>query len=140
VTGARPSHWSRRWLVLAATVAVNLALLYWPRAPGPGALDGVAGLDKIVHLATFASVAWAGLRAGLPTRWWLPLLAGHAVLSEVLQHALLPHRSGDPFDAVADVVGVLAGWWWARASWGSDRSGRGGDPDRAPARGDTGAG
>jgi hypothetical protein len=117
-------------------VAVNLALLYWPRAPGPG----VGGLDKMVHLATFASVAWAGLRAGLPSHWWLPLLAGHAVLSEVLQHALLPHRSGDPLDAVADVVGVLAGWWWARASWGSDRPGPGGDPDRAAARGDTGAG
>ena len=129
-----------RWLVLAVALAVNLALLYWPRAPGPGVLDRVPELDKVVHLATFAAVSWAGLRAGLSPRWWLPLLAGHAVLSEVLQHALLPHRSGDPFDAVADIVGVLAGWWWAHASWGSDRSRPGGDADRAPARGDTGTG
>jgi len=140
VTGTAPSHRSSRWLVLAATVTVNLALLYWPRAPGPDALGGVPDLDKLVHLATFASVAWAGLRAGLRPRWWLPLLAGHAVLSEVVQNALLPHRSGDPFDAVADILGVLAGWWWAHASWGSDRSGAGGEPDRAPARGDSGAG
>jgi hypothetical protein len=140
VTGTGPSHGSWRWLVLAVAVAVNLALLYWPRAPGPGTLDGVPQLDKVVHLATFASVSWAGLRAGLRARWWLPLLAGHAVLSEVLQHALLPHRSGDPFDAVADIVGVLAGWWWAHASWGSDRSGPGPDPDRAPAGGDACAG
>src|SRR6476660_5438731 len=107
-----------RWLVLAVALAVNLALLYWPRAPGPGALDGVPDLDKVVHVATFASVAWAGLRAGLPARWWLPLLAGHAVLSEVLQHALLPHRSGDPFDVVADIVGDPAGCWCANARWG----------------------
>jgi hypothetical protein len=140
VTGAGPRRGSWRWLVLAVALVVNLALLYWPRAPGAGALDDVLELDKLVHLATFASVSWAGLRAGLPARWWLPLLAGHAVMSEVLQHALLPYRSGDPFDAVADIVGVLAGWWWAHASWGSDRSGPGGDPDRAPARGDTGTG
>ena len=136
MTGAGPGYGSWRWPVLAVAVAVNLALLYWPRAPGPG----VPELDKVVHLATFASVSWAGLRAGLPARWWLPLLAGHAVLSEVLQHALLPYRSGDPLDAVADIVGVLAGWWWAHASWGGDRSGTGSDLDRAPARGDTGAG
>ena len=45
MTEARPSHWSRRWLVLAATVAVNLALLYWPRAPGLTPLDRLDQLD-----------------------------------------------------------------------------------------------
>ena len=32
-----------------------------------------------------------------------------AVGSEVLQGALLPNRSGDPWDVVADLVGVAAG-------------------------------
>jgi hypothetical protein len=137
VTG-RPAPW--RWPVLAIALAVNLAVLYWPSAPGPGFLDGVSGLDKLVHLATFGSLAWAGLRAGLPAGWWLPVLAGHAVLSEVVQHELLPHRSGDPGDVAADLLGVLAGSWLARASWGSDRTGAGRDPDRAPAGGDAGPG
>ena len=65
MTGTVPSYGSRRWLVLAVAVAVNLALLYWPRAPGPGALDGVPELDKVVHLATFASVV-VGRAAGRP--------------------------------------------------------------------------
>ena len=70
VTG--PACRGGRWLVLAVAVAVNLALLYWPRAPGRARRR--PRLDKVVHVATFASVAWAGLRAGLPARWWLPLL------------------------------------------------------------------
>ena len=33
----------------------------------------------------------------------------HAVLSEVVQAVFLPHRSGDPLDAVADLTGVALG-------------------------------
>ena len=130
----------RRWAALAAAVAVNLVILFAPEAPGPGRLDGVPELDKLVHLATFAVLAWTGSRAGLAARWWLPLLGLHAVASEVLQHFLLPGRSGDPLDVVADLVGVLAGWWAAQASWGSDRTGAGGDAGRTTAGGDPGAG
>ena len=45
----------RAWRVaLAVAVAVNLVLLYWPRTAGP---TDVPGLDKLVHAATFGSVA-----------------------------------------------------------------------------------
>ena len=120
-----------RQVELAVAVAVNLAILYWPWPVSPG---GLPGLDKVVHLVTFGSLALAGLRAGLPARWLLPVLAGHAVASEVVQELLLGRRSGDPWDVVADLLGVLAGTLLARASWGSDRAGD--DPDRAPAGGD----
>jgi hypothetical protein len=126
---------TRAWQVaLAVAVAVNLVILFWPRPASPG---GLPGLDKMVHLATFGSVALTGLRAGLPARWLLPVLAAHAVASEVVQELLLSRRSGDLRDVVADLVGVLAGTLLARASWGSDGSGAGDDPDRAPAGGDT---
>jgi hypothetical protein len=95
-------------------VAANLALLYWPRAVSPG---GVPHLDKLVHLVAFAAVAWAGLRAGLPARWLLPVLVLHAVSSELVQARLLTRRSGDPVDVAADLLGTLAGTLLARASW-----------------------
>ena len=50
------------------------------------------GLDKVVHLLTFGSLALTGLRAGLPARWLLPVLAVHAAASEVLQELLPPAR------------------------------------------------
>jgi hypothetical protein len=120
---------------------VHLAVLY---APDTGGAPTFPGIDKVVHVATFASVALAGLRAGLPARWWVPVVAAHAVVSELVQHGVLPHRSGDPADVVADLagvgLGVLAGWWLGRASWVGDRSGPIGDADRTPAGGDPGPG
>ena len=103
-----------RRAALALAVAVNLVLLYWPRSPGAA---GVPGVDKLVHLATFAALTWTGLRAGLGARWWLPVLGLHAVTSEVVQAMVLPRRSGDLLDVVADLVGVLVGVLLARASW-----------------------
>ena len=39
----------------------------------------------------------------------VPLFAAHAVVSEVVQGALLPMRAGDPFDVLADLTGVALG-------------------------------
>ena len=100
--------------LFAAAVVVNLVLLYWPRTVGP---VGPAHLDKAVHLLAFAAVAWSGLRAGVPARWLLPVLALHAGVSEVVQDRLLPRRTGDVADVVADLIGILAGTVLARASW-----------------------
>ena len=58
------------------------------------------------------------LKAGWPYAVGLALLnvraaviafAVHAPLSELVQHFLLPGRSGDPWDAVLDLVGVGVG-------------------------------
>ena len=95
---------SRASLVVA--VAVQLAVLYSPSA---GGAVGVAGIDKVVHIAVFGAVAVTGVRAGLPVRWLAGALLVHAVLSEVVQAAFLAHRSGDPRDIAADVLGVALG-------------------------------
>ena len=102
------------WAAFVVAIAGNLAMLYWPRPVDPG---GVPHLDKVAHLAAFAAVAWTGLRAGVPAGWLLPVLAVHAVTSELAQAWLLPDRSGDPRDVVADLLGVLAGTVLWRASW-----------------------
>jgi len=107
--GPTPRSAGRRALArtaFALAVAVQLAVLYAPRAPSTG---GVPGVDKAVHLAVFGLAAWTGLRAGVPGRVLVPLLLAHAVVSEALQHLVLPDRSGDPLDAVADATGVLLG-------------------------------
>ena len=112
----------RNRLLLGLTVVVQLVVLYAPRAPSA---DAVPGLDKLVHAAVFGAVAWAALRCGFSRRSVAVVLVGHAVLSEVLQAGLLPARSGDPLDVVADVTGVVLALVLGRSA---ARAGRQGGP------------
>jgi hypothetical protein len=41
------------------------------------------------------------------------VLLAHAVVSEVVQGVFMPHRDGDPLDALADAAGVLLFAWLA---------------------------
>ncbi len=106
----------RGWTVLAAAaLVVQLVVLYWPRPSVPG---GLAGYDLLVHAVVFGAVAYPSLRAGLPAWAVAAVLVGHALLSEVLQWTVVPGRSGDVTDALADIAGVVvavAAWWWAEA-------------------------
>ena len=95
---------ARAGLVLA--VLVQLVVLYSPdgtsAAPFPSS-------DKVVHVVVFlVPVALAVTMTRRPALVAAVFLA-HAVVSEVVQASLLPLRSGDPFDAVADAVGVGLG-------------------------------
>ncbi len=84
----------------------HLAALYWPRVTVAGP---VTWTDKVVHPVLFLVplVVWS--------LWWgrwqpvAMLLAAHAVVSELVQHFCLPNRSGDPWDAAADLLGVGIG-------------------------------
>lgn len=102
---------SRRGWLFAAVVAGQLIVLYAPRAPSTG---GLPGFDKLVHLLVFGLVVLTGVRAGAPR--WLVLLVSvvQAPVSELLQATLLPNRSGDPLDLLADLLGCASGWWVAR--------------------------
>ena len=92
-----------RRVAFAAAVVLQLVALYWPREVSTG---GVAGIDKVVHATIFGLVLATGVRAGVPFRPLAALLCAHAVISELIQHYLLPHRDGDVFDALADIAGV----------------------------------
>ena len=101
----RPQQLRWRW-ALGVAMAVQLMVLYAPSAPaGPP----VNGIDKVVHFSIFAAPVFAALMVGIRARWALVILAAHAPISELIQHLVLPHRSGDPFDAIADLSGVLLG-------------------------------
>ncbi|MDD9206029.1 VanZ family protein [Georgenia sp. 10Sc9-8] len=116
-----PTSRRRLWLaLLGAALVGQLVGLYAPSAPDMGA-PAVPGADKVAHVVMFAAVVLTALRAGLPPRWVLGLSLAHAVLSEVVQHELLPHRSGDLLDVVADVAGIVLGTLAARALSADER-------------------
>jgi len=87
-------------------VTVQLAALYWPRVDIQGP---VTWSDKVVHVLLFLLPTVAGLLAGVRPAYVVGLLALHAPVSELIQHYLLPNRSGDVWDAVADLSGVVGG-------------------------------
>ncbi len=129
-------------LLLAVALAVQLIVLYAPRVPDVGAV-AVPGADKLVHAAVFAAVTLTGLRAGLSPALVIGLTALHAPVSELVQHLVLPARSGDPADVLADLAGVALGALaarWLTARTPPDRTGSGAGPLRNAGRGRTGPG
>lgn len=104
-----------------AAAVVALAVHVWGlyRDHGPPTYRWFPHLDKVEHLVGFGLPCFlvllaldlrstAGLRArtvGLV----VALFLAHAVVSEVLQGELYTTRSGDPFDALADVCGTVLG-------------------------------
>jgi hypothetical protein len=116
VVGAVVRRPNRLWrLALGVALAVQLYAVYAPSGPGGPEVDG---LDKVIHVLIFAAPAAAALMVGIRARWALGLLALHAPVSELIQHLVLPHRSGDVLDVMADLGGVALGRWaylvWAR--------------------------
>ncbi|WP_035253761.1 VanZ family protein [Agrococcus lahaulensis] len=121
-------------VLFALALVAQLVVLYVPDPPSD--IPAPAGSDKLVHFAVFAAPALLGVLAGLRPLWLGAALAAHAVLSEVVQHLLLPGRSGDAWDALADLAGVavgLAAGWLARRSASGTLGARDRDP-RHPAR------
>lgn len=94
-------------LALAAALLVHFAALYLPGSPEAGP-DLFPHADKLVHVALFAVPTFLARR--VTTAWWpIALIALHAPVSELVQYWLIPHRSGDPLDLAADVVGIALG-------------------------------
>lgn len=104
------------WGALGLAVASHLWGLYSQGQPGPPMFPG---FDKVAHLGSFALVMLTGLLVGYRPRTLAVVLVAHALVSEVVQHTLLPGRSGDVVDLVADVAGVALGWlaWRAIERW-----------------------
>jgi hypothetical protein len=109
--------------LLAVTVVVQLVVLYAPEGAGEPSFPQS---DKVVHAVIFAVPVAIALLAGLPRGMVVAVFAANAVLSEVVQAVLLPHRSGDPMDAVADLAGVGLGVLAAHVAlrWATARGGR----------------
>ena len=104
-TDSAATRLARPGVVALAIVAVvaQLVVLYWPVVTVEGP---VSWTDKVVHLLVFAVPTYAVGRALGSVRAAVVAFALHAPVSELVQHFLLPGRSGDVWDAVVDLVGV----------------------------------
>jgi VanZ family protein len=95
-----------RSAVAVLAVVVQVLVVYWPVVTVQGP---VIWTDKVVHALVFAVPTYAVGRALGSVRTVVLAFALHAPVSELVQHFLLPGRSGDPWDAVADLAGVALG-------------------------------
>lgn len=77
------------------------------------------GLDKLVHGTLFGVLAWLASRSSRTLARRRPALAVfagaslYALALEAAQH-WVPDRRADPFDLLADVVGIVLGVWISR--------------------------
>ena len=99
---------ARRWWVAVSVLSLlgHLAVLYWPVVTVVGP---VTWSDKVVHVLVFAVPVVLVGRATRRPLWTTLAFAAHAPVSELTQQLLLPGRSGDLWDVVADLAGVLVG-------------------------------
>lgn len=121
MTRPRPPA-SYRFLAALIVHAVMAALMLLPMAGTPTLSGGFPHLDKVVHGAIWlvlALVTGYAIRARTLRGWArvIVLLVLEGVVVESLQ-GLTPHRSADPWDAVADalgaVLGAFVGWFRSR--------------------------
>ena len=82
-------------------------MLFSPTASGE---PQFANSDKVVHYLLFALLAATVRWRFGPAQRLLWLVFGYAALSEVIQALVLPGRSGDVVDVLADVAGASLGW------------------------------
>jgi VanZ family protein len=105
--GDGPASRAALTVLLSVAVLVQLVVLYAPSAPS---VSPFPNSDKAVHALVFLAPVTVALLAGYRHRVVVAVFAAHAVLSEVVQHTLLPGRSGDPLDVLADLTGVALGY------------------------------
>jgi len=107
-TDSAATRLARPGVVALAIVAVvaQLVVLYWPVVTVEGP---VSWTDKVVHLLVFAVPTYAVGRPLRSVRAAVLVFAIHAPVSELVQHFLMPGRSGDGWDVVLDLVGVAVG-------------------------------
>ena len=98
----------RKYLDIPLTIVVTFTLtvaMLWPLEAPPPAPEGS---DKLVHLVTFAALAFPLARTG--RFGLLPVFVGASAFGgaiELIQPSF--NRSADVSDWVADVVGVVLG-------------------------------
>lgn len=102
----RPWLWLGLWCLALASV-VTLSLM-----PPPPLPNLPSGSDKLEHLLGYGLLACGAVQlfAQRRSQWWAGLgLIAMGVGVELAQGAFTTDRMQDPFDAIANAVGVLLG-------------------------------
>ena len=107
-------------LMLVTPGPVIEAITAWLAMPVMPPSESEFPTDKVVHCMMFAACAFLSFRAwGMRFGVMIMLVAlvMFAGLTEFLQ-MLIPGRSGNLLDFLADAMGVLMGYWWYRRGAG----------------------
>lgn len=116
VSGVKPLRWPRLWLGLWSLAIV--ALIVVCLVP----LDGLPPLpensDKVEHLAGYFALAAAAVQL-FRGRMLLVAAVGLVLLGVGVEFAqgMTAYRSSDPYDALANTVGVMLGMATALTPW-----------------------
>ncbi|KQR11369.1 MULTISPECIES: VanZ family protein [Xanthomonas] len=106
----RPFHRPRLWVGLwIAAIVVVIAVCLGPPPEIPELPDNS---DKAEHFLTFALLCWGAVQLFATRRAQVVAAIGLVALGigiEIAQGALTTNRSADPYDALADTLGIVAG-------------------------------
>ncbi|WP_349656990.1 VanZ family protein [Xanthomonas sp. 10-10] len=106
----RPFHRPRLWVGLwIAAIVVVIAVCLGPPPEIPELPDNS---DKAEHFLTFALLCWGAVQLFATHRAQAVAAIGLVALGigiEIAQGALTTNRSADPYDALADTLGIVAG-------------------------------
>ncbi|APO96425.1 VanZ family protein [Xanthomonas vesicatoria] len=106
----RPFHRPRLWVGL--WIAANVVVIAVCLGPPPEIPELPDNSDKGEHFLTFALLCWGAVQLFATRRAQLVAAIGLVALGigiEIAQGALTTNRSADPYDALADTLGILAG-------------------------------
>jgi VanZ family protein len=100
-----------RWAFLACLVVVLVLSLMPPQFPLP-----TTGWDKSNHVMVYAVLAMLGCMSYPQSK--APVLLGLLVYGGVIEllQGLTGYRSAEWLDVIADGLGLLVGWQFARVS------------------------
>ncbi len=116
MTGAlRPFQRPRVWVGL--WILANLVVVAVCMGPPPEFPELPSNSDKAEHFITFALLCWGAVQLFATRRALLLAAFGLVLLGigiEIAQGTLTTNRSADPYDALADTLGILAGLCLAR--------------------------
>jgi VanZ family protein len=118
----KPFRRPRLWLgVWVAAVLSVVALSLMPPAPLP---ELPSGGDKVEHFLAYGLLAMGAVQLFATRAAWLLLAVGLVAMGvglEYAQGAYTDNRMQDPFDALANTLGVIAGlataWTPLRDAW-----------------------
>lgn len=121
----RDDPWRLRWLLwpqIGLVACITLVAYTGAFSGGRALWASIPNADKVLHFLLFGMVAFG---AHFATRGrslsfrgikvpWAVLLPLSAALVEELMQAASPHRTADPIDLLADLLGLLSFAWLAR--------------------------
>lgn len=102
-------------LLKSAFTAAMIVVFALTMMPLPEMTQVVSAQDKFEHAIAFLVLTLLGA-GGWPERIGRVAvgLSAYGLLIEICQHTLTTNRFGDPWDWVADSVGVVIGWLLVR--------------------------